>query len=132
MMQQLGSVFQQMLQLLMLAFSPQVPIPADLKTYILKMVGAFHRMAEDLVRSFEKIDVDAYMPELPQIVQMAYKQAGGLENLLGMVDELATQGRAEAGMAGFGEGAGMGKILGEMQGIASATPSQPAKGSEGG
>ena len=132
MMQQLGSVFQQMLQLLMLAFSPQVPIPAELKTYILKMVGAFHRMAEDLVRSFEKIDVDAYMPELPQIVQMAYKQAGGMEEMLGMIDELATQGRADAGMAGFGEGAGMGRILGEMQGIASATPSQPAKGSKGG
>ena len=44
--------------------------PEDLAKAYSELEG----MAKDLVRSFEKIDVSSYVPDLPQIVSEAYGQ----------------------------------------------------------
>jgi hypothetical protein len=68
-------------------------------------------MAEDLVRSFEKIDIKSYMPELPEIVKEAYGQGMDLQGMLkqmgGMINDQSGNG---TDMAGVDAAAGMGGV----------------------
>jgi hypothetical protein len=107
-LQQLGSIYQQMIQLMMVLYSPQTQLPQELQAFVMEVIRAYYTMAKDLVLSFEKIDVESYLPELPQIVQDAYGQTppmlAQLQQLLG--GALGTG--QPAGMAGLGEIGGMG------------------------
>ena len=89
-LQQLSGIFQQMLQLLMMVFNPQVQLPEEIRGFVVNMVKVYYKMAEDLVRSFEKIDVKQYLPELPDIVKQAYGQTQvGQEEMLAKVLSMA-------------------------------------------
>ena len=103
-----------MLQLLMVLYSPQMQLPDDIKAFIADVLKAYYRMAEDLVRSFEKIDIEGYLPELPQIVREAYGQgqpqaAQALEAIMG---GLLGQGRGQAVAPGGEIPSGLEAILG--------------------
>lgn len=112
--QQLSGVFRQVLQLIMLTASPQTNLPDSIKKYIFDMVRSYHKMAEDIVRSFEKLDVNVYVPELPDIVKQALQSPLGAVNQEDLVaaigGELERGGGREAALAGFGEAAGLGEV----------------------
>jgi hypothetical protein len=44
-------------------------LPPIVVDFILKIIQSYYNMAEDLVRSFEKIDVSAYLPDISGIMQ---------------------------------------------------------------
>lgn len=109
-LQQLGGIFQQMLNLLMLIFNPQMQLPDEVKQFIVSVIKSYYKMADDLIRSFEKMDVEQYLPELPDIIKQAYGQGGDpfqklMQQIGGMIGE---QGGSPAGMEGLNNLAGMG------------------------
>jgi hypothetical protein len=113
-MQQLSGVFQQMIQLLMVVFNPQIQIPPEIKQFIFGVLKSYYTMAEDLVRGFEKSDVEQYLPELPEIVKMAYGQiqprGPSVEEIIQEVMGGGGQGQVTA-LAGTNPSAGMGLAL---------------------
>ncbi len=115
-MQQLSGLFQQMLQMLMMMQNPQAPLPPDIQKFVAGCVSAYYRMAEDLLRSFEKVDKDNYLPELPEIVKNAYGM-NDVNNFMQMMQgAMNGQGGGEAGMGGFGSQPGMEAFAGAMPG----------------
>uniref|UniRef100_A0A6M3KZB9 Putative portal protein n=1 Tax=viral metagenome TaxID=1070528 RepID=A0A6M3KZB9_9ZZZZ len=112
--QQLGGIFQQMLQLLMVVFNPQMQLPEEVKSFIFSLLRSYAKMSEDLIRSFEKIDVESYLPELPDVIKKAYGQDKNMidviKQLIGGADEQGGGNPALEGANPFGgmEGAGTG------------------------
>lgn len=90
-LQQLGGIFQQMLQLLMMVENEKMNLPPDVRKFILGTISSYYHMAQDLVRSFEKVDIQSYLPDLPDIVQEAYGQGQDLTGIMqkigGMINE---------------------------------------------
>uniref|UniRef100_A0A6H1ZNX3 Putative portal protein n=1 Tax=viral metagenome TaxID=1070528 RepID=A0A6H1ZNX3_9ZZZZ len=82
-MQQLGTIFGQMIQLLQAIY--MTPLPDDVKNFMMGVVRAYFTLAEDLVRSFEKIDIKSYLPELPDLVKTAFGGAGSVEQMMSMM-----------------------------------------------
>jgi len=86
MLQQLGSIFSQMIQLLTTVMNPMVQMPPELQEFVYGVIRSYYNMAKDLVRSFEKADVESYVPELPEMIREAYGQVGqqgaGVQQLL--------------------------------------------------
>ena len=84
-LQQLSSIFQQMIQFLSMLFSPQMQLPPNMREFIMGVVKSYYSMARDLVTSFEKVDINDYLPELPELVQNSYGKGGPQEilNMLG-------------------------------------------------
>lgn len=117
-LQQLGTLFSQMINLMMMVFSPQMNLPDELKEYVINILKSYHFMAQELVRSFEKIDIDKYIPELPDIIRQAYGQ-DKFANFMNLLGGLFAQERTQTGTPGFGEVGGMG------------LPSEPTGGAEG-
>lgn len=112
MIQQLGGMFNQMLQLLMMSNNPQVKLPPDIQKFVYGILRAYFSMAQDLVRSFEKIDISNYLPELPDVVKNAYGQGMDLPTMLAQLGGMINgQGGDAAGMAGFGQQPGMEGLL---------------------
>jgi intein/homing endonuclease len=112
-LQQLGGIFQQMLNLLMLIYSPQVQLPDEVKQFVISVLKSYYKMADDLVRSFEKIDVEQYLPELPELVKQAYGQNADMmsqfmKQIGDMIQNGGQQGGTQAGMAGANPFQGMG------------------------
>ena len=74
-------------------------------------------MAQDLVRSFEKIDVASYLPELPEVVKEAYGQgnqvAEFMQKLGGMVN---AQSEIGTSLEGPGQVGGMAAMFSGNQG----------------
>jgi len=111
--QQLSVVFRQILQLFMMISSQQVQLPDDIKKYVMDMIKSYHRMAEDMVRSFEKVDIESYIPELPEMVKQAFgvapseAQPDELSQFLGGL--LGTRG-TETGVVGTPEESSMGTV----------------------
>ena len=110
--QQLGGMFNQMIQLLMMIDNPQSQLPPDLKKFVSQVVSSYYKMAEDLIRSFEKVDVANYLPELPDIVKNAYgsnDMASMIQQLMGAMGHGQTGGDS-SGMDGFNPQSGMGGV----------------------
>lgn len=116
--QQLGGIFQQMIQLLMMIDNPQSQLPPDLKKFVSEVITSYYKMAEDLIRSFEKVDVASYLPEIPDIVKGAYGQNQMNEFMAMIMGGMNGQGGTSAGMGGPGPQSGMEEIPGAMQGAA--------------
>lgn len=117
-LQQLGGIFQQMLQLLMMMNNPQIQLPPEIAKFTAGVIASYYRMAEDLVRSFEKIDVKSYLPELPEIVKQAYSQGGDVNSLLQQIGGMINGQGSPAGMGGFNPQPGMANIPQAMPGPA--------------
>lgn len=136
MLQQLGTIFDKMLQLLMLTNNPQMQLPDDIKKFVFSVIKTYYTMAEDLIRSFEKIDVNQYLPELPDIVKQAYGQDGGpqamLQKFLQMMGGQGGQEGGNPGMAGLTPLLGMANAGGGFAGQAGGLPQQNVAGGEGG
>ena len=133
MLQQLGGIFQQMINLLMMIENPQTQLPPDIKKFVSGVIESYYRMAEDLLRSFEKVDVSSYLPDIPDIVKEAYGQNdvnGFMQMIKGVIDG---QGRNAASMGGPGTQPSMEDLQGAMPGAAAgsmvqapgAMPGQP-------
>jgi len=110
-LQTLGGIFSQMIQLISTVMAPQVQIPEELKQFVYGVIRSYYTMAQDLVRSFEKIDVTSYLPELPEVVKEAYGQgnkvAEFMQRLGGMVDAQSGAGTSPGGLAEVGGMAAM-------------------------
>lgn len=121
-LQQLGGLFQQMLQMLMMVENEKMQLPPDVKKFILGIISSYYNMAQDLIRSFEKVDIASYLPELPDIVKQAYGQGGDGQDMQAIMQKIGgminAQGGNTAGMAGPGIPPGMEAPLPELQGIA--------------
>ncbi len=74
-------------------------------------------MAGDLIRSFEKIDVNSYLPELPDIVKNAYGQ-DDVNKLMTMLGGMMNGQGGGAGMAGFNQEPSMEAVPAAMPGAA--------------
>ncbi len=81
-LQQLGQIFSQMIQLISTCLAPQVQMPDELKSFVFGVIRSYYTMAKDLVRSFEKIDINNYVPELPDIIKEAYGQGNKVTNFM--------------------------------------------------
>ena len=81
-LQQLGGIFSQMIQLISTCMAPQVQMPPELKGFVFGVIRSYYTMAKDLVRSFEKIDVNSYVPELPEVVKEAYGQGNQVSQFM--------------------------------------------------
>lgn len=114
-LQQLGQLFGQMINMMMMVFSPQMKLPDEIKEYVTNVVKSYHYMAQELVRSFEKIDIDKYIPELPDIIKQAYGQ-DQITKFMELFGGLFGQGGTQAGPPGIEEGGGMGLPSPEMGG----------------
>lgn len=123
-LQQLGGIFQQMIQLLMMMDNPQTQLPPDLKKFIAGVISSYYRMAEDLIRSFEKIDIKSYLPDLPDTVRQAYGQGMDIQAVLQQIGGMMNEQGIGAGMEGFGQGPG-------MEGVQPAMSGTPAPGMGG-
>ena len=119
-LQQLGSIFQQMLQMLMMVDNEKMKLPPDVKKFVLGIISSYYNMAQDLVRSFEKVDVQSYLPELPDIVKQAYGQNQDLGEFMNKLGGMIQNGQAgnPTGVEGFGIPPGMESPPQEMQGFA--------------
>lgn len=114
-LQQLGGIFQQMLNMLMLIHSPQMQLPDEVKQFIVGIIKSYYTMAEDLIRSFEKIDIESYLPELPAIVQQAFGQGNKMQDFLKMLGGLIGEGGGQANTQGPAGIPGMETTGGGMQ-----------------
>jgi hypothetical protein len=102
----------------MMIFNPQMQLPEEVKQFTISVIKSYYKMADDLVRSFEKIDVEQYLPELPDIIKQAYGQGGDqfqqfMKQIGGMIGE---QGGSPTGMEGLNNIAGMGASSGGAEG----------------
>ena len=112
-LQQLGGIFSQMIQLISTVMAPQVQMPDDLKQFIYGVIRSYYTMAKDLVRSFEKIDVSSYVPDLPQIVSEAYGQGNEVSKFMTMIGGLVNgQGGGDSSSPGLGAITGMAALPG--------------------
>jgi len=109
-LQQLGQIFSQMIQLLSAVMSPQVQMPPDLKEFVFGVIRSYYNMAQDLVRSFEKMDISNYVPDLPEVVKEAYGQG---PNMMGGMNG---QDGIGAIAEGFNQIPGMAEMLGGARG----------------
>jgi len=115
-MQQLGTIFGQMIQLLQIIYTN--PMPDDVKNFMLGTVKAYYRLAEDLVRSFEKVDVKSYLPELPELVKTAFGGIGTIDAMIErMTGGLNGQGGIATGMEGIQQESSMGAYASEDGGV---------------
>lgn len=114
MIQQLGGLYNQMIQLLMLTNNPQAPLPEDVKGFVHGVLRSYFAMAQDLVRSFEKIDLANYVPDLPQTVEEAYGQGVDMMSMIKQMMGGANGGPGAGGMGGAGELPGVGTVPEEM------------------
>ena len=116
-LQTLGGIFSQMIQLISTVMAPQVQIPEELKQFVYGVIRSYYTMAQDLVRSFEKIDVASYLPELPEVVKEAYGQgnqvAEFMQKLGGMVNAQSGIGTS---LEGPGQVGGMAAMFSGNQG----------------
>lgn len=110
MIQQLGGMFNQMLQLIMMVNNPQVMLPPDVQQFVYGILRSYFNMAQDLVRSFEKIDVQSYLPELPDVVKNSYG-INDMQNMLMMLGGALNGQGAGTGVQGFNQLAGMEGVL---------------------
>jgi len=80
--------------------------------FIYGALRSYYAMAEDIVRGFEKSDVDTYLPELPELVMASYGQSAtpapqGIEQIMAEVMGGQGQGTTPT-MAGTNPMPGMG------------------------
>jgi len=107
-LQQLGQIFSQMIQLISTVMAPQIQMPEELRGFIFGVIRSYYTMAQDLVRSFEKIDVTNYIPELPDVIKEAYGQGDKVTNFIGMIGDLVNeQSGNNPGSQRFGEVSGL-------------------------
>jgi len=107
MIQQLGGLFNQMIQLLMMVNNPQAQLPPDIINFVHGVLRSYFAMAEDLVRSFEKIDISSYLPELPDVVKNAYGQGLTMQDMMNQMGGMMNGQGNPAEMAGYGQSGGM-------------------------
>jgi len=107
MIQQLGGLFNQMIQLLMMVNNPQAQLPPDIINFVHGVLRSYFAMAEDLVRSFEKIDISSYLPELPDIVKNAYGQGLSMQDIMSQMGGMMNGQGNSPEMAGYGQSGGM-------------------------
>jgi hypothetical protein len=100
-LQQLSQIFQQMIQLLSMIYAPQVQLPPELQQFVMGVIRSYYTLAQDMVRSFEKIDIHDYLPELPEIVKESYGQ-GGPQQILQMLGGMMN-GQGAGGNPAFAE-----------------------------
>lgn len=125
-LQQLSGLFQQMIQLLMMIQNPQMILPPDVSKFIAGVIKSYFKLAEDLIRSFEKVDVASYLPEVPDIVKIAYGQGGDLNSIMAMIKGgMNGNPGAAAALAGLVGGANSG-------GVPPEAAAAPAGGMAGG
>ena len=116
-LQQLGQIFSQMIQLLSTVMAPQINMPPDLKQFLFGVIRSYYTMAKDLVRSFEKIDVNSYVPDLPEIVQQAYGQGDKVTQFMQQLGGLIGQEGSNPNGTGIGALPGMGAMPGGTGGM---------------
>jgi len=117
MLQQLGGIFSQMIQLLTVVMSPTVQMPPDLQTFVHGVIRSYYTMAKDLVRSFEKMDVESYVPDLPEIVKEAYGQGTAVTDFMNQIGSMMNgQEGSNTTIEGIGEIPGMGFMQGGNEG----------------
>ena len=113
-LQQLSAIYEKMFTFINIIYAPQVNMPDDVKRFVMDVVRSYYNIATEIVRSFEKVDVSDYVPELPDIIKAArngqpapdmVSQLGAL--IGGQGEGTITEGPPEAsGLAGlFGGGA---------------------------
>lgn len=115
-LQQLSGIFEQMIRLLSLVFSPQMQMPPDLREFVMGVIRSYYTMAQDLVRSFEKVDIHDYLPELPEMVKEAYGQGGPQQMLQMLGGMLSGQAGGNPTVTGTTEASGMEAPYSESQG----------------
>jgi hypothetical protein len=103
MIQQLGGLFNQMIQLLMMVNNPQAQLPPDIINFVHGVLRSYFAMAEDLVKSFEKIDISSYLPELPDVVKNAYGQGLTMQDMLSQMGGMMNGQGNSPEMAGYGQ-----------------------------